>query len=295
VFGHAVRLPVVLSPIGSLSLADPDGASAVARAASQFGTVNFVSSVAKQPLEDVAASGTGPMVFQLYVRGDQAWIDAHLDRARAAGYVAVCITVDSAYYSRRDRDLIRGYLPAGRREGGGHEYQASLDWETLKRTIGSSPLPIILKGVTHPEDADLAVREGVRAIYVSNHGGRQLDHCDASIQYLPDVVAAVGDRAEVIVDGGILRGSDVLKALALGATAVGIGKLQFWALAAGGTVGVVRALELLEVEVRLAMALLGVRSISELSPAHLRRVAPVGPPGIASAFPQLPREFPDIR
>ncbi len=292
--GHQLRLPVVLAPIGSLSLADAQGAATVARAATTFGTINFVSSVTTPSLEEVAESGSSPMVFQLYVRGDQQWIDDYVSRAHRAGYVAVCITVDSAYYSRRERDQIRGYVPPGRRQSGGYEFQAALNWDTLRRTIAAAPLPIMLKGVTHPEDAELAIREGVRVIYVSNHGGRQLDHSAASIDHLPDIVAAVGDKAEVIVDGGFMRGTDIVKALALGANAVAIGKLQVWALAAGGDAGLVRALELLEIEVRLTMALLGARSVSELAPGQLRSVAPVAPPGIRSAFPHLAREFPDI-
>jgi glycolate oxidase len=154
---------------------------------------------------------------------------------------------------------------------------------------------VVLKGVTHPDDADRAVRAGVRVVYVSNHGGRQLDHAPATIDLLPDVVAAVDGRAEVVVDGGFCRGTDVIKGLALGANAVGIGKLQAWALAGGGVDGLVRALELLEVEVRMAMALIGVTAVAELGPEHVRPVPPVAPPGITSAFPFLAREFPGIR
>lgn len=293
--GHAVRVPIVLAPIGSLSLADPDGAVAVARAAETFGTINFVSSVTTPGLEDVAAAGSGPMIFQLYVRGDQQWVDDYVARAHAAGYVGLCITVDSAYYSRRERDQIRGYLPPGRRQSGGYEFQAALNWDTIHRTIAASPLPVILKGITDPTDAGLAVDAGVRVIYVSNHGGRQLDHAPGAIEHLPAVVDAVRGRAEVIVDGGILRGTDVLKALALGADAVAIGKLQVWALAGGSSAGLVRALELLEVEVRLALALLGVRNIADLGPQHVRPVTPVASPGITSAFPFLAEEFPGIR
>jgi glycolate oxidase len=293
--GHELRLPVVLAPVGSLTLADPDGAAAAARAASRFGTMQFLSSVALPSLEEVAATGASPLVYQLYVRGDQAWIEERVGRAERAGYVAICITVDSAYYARRDRDLIRGYVTPGRSPSDGREYQAALDWDTLRRTIAATSLPVILKGVTHPADAELAVREGVRAIYVSNHGGRQLDHVPATIDQLPGIVAAVGDAAEILVDGGFLRGTDVVKALALGAHAVAIGKLQAWALAGGGDAGLARALELLEIEVRMTMALLGATSLAELTPDHVRPVAPVAPPGIASAFPFLVREFPDIR
>jgi isopentenyl diphosphate isomerase/L-lactate dehydrogenase-like FMN-dependent dehydrogenase len=293
--GHALRLPVILAPVGSLTLADPEAAAAVARAATTFGTMQVLSAVATPSLEEVAAAGTAPMVYQLYVRGDRGWIDEQLARVRGAGYVAVCITVDSAYYSRRERDLIRGYVPKAPRQGDGREFQAALDWDVVQRIIATAGLPVMLKGVTHPDDADRAVREGVQAVYVSNHGGRQLDHAPATIDQLPEVVAAVDGRAAVIVDGGFLRGTDVIKALALGADAVAIGKLQAWALAGGGERGLVRALELLEIEVRMAMALIGVTSVAELGPEHVRRVAPVAPPGITSAFPFLASEIPGIR
>jgi glycolate oxidase len=293
--GQALRLPVVLAPVGSLTLADAGGAASVAAAASEFGTLQLLSGVATPSLEEVAAAGSAPKVYQLYVRGDQDWIDAQVARAREAGYVALCITVDSAYYSRRERDLIRGYVPERRRAATGAEYQSALDWDVVRRTMDAAQLPVVLKGVTHPDDAERAVREGVRVIYVSNHGGRQLDHAPATIDLLPDVVAAVGGRAEVVIDGGFLRGTDVIKGLALGANAVGIGKLQAWALAGGGVPGLVRALELLEIEVRMALALIGVTSVSELGPEHVRAVAPVTAPGITSAFPHLAREFPGIR
>ena len=295
VLGHAIRIPVVLAPIGSLTLADDEGAASVARAATAFGTVNFVSSVTRPGLEEVAQAGSGPMIFQLYVRGDRAWIDDYVARVEQAGYVALCVTVDSAYYSRRERDQIRGYVPPGRRQSGGYEYQAALNWDTIHWIISRTRLPVILKGITDPADAELAVEAGVKLIYVSNHGGRQIDHAPGSIEQLPDIVDALNGRAEVIVDGGILRGTDVVKALALGARAVAIGKLQVWCLAAGGVAGLVRGLELLEIETQLTMALLGARSVSELGRQHVRRVAPVAPPGITSAFPFLAQEFPGIR
>jgi isopentenyl diphosphate isomerase/L-lactate dehydrogenase-like FMN-dependent dehydrogenase len=291
--GQALRLPVVLAPVGSIALADPDGAAAAARAAARFGTIAFVSSVASPSLEEVAATGATPLVSQLYVRGDTDWIGEQVRRAERAGCVAVCLTVDSAVYARRERDLVNGTL--GRGQSGDRSYQATMDWDTVRRTVAATSLPVIVKGVTHPEDAERAVAEGARAVHVSNHGGRQLDHAPATIDQLPDVVAAVAGRADVIVDGGFLRGSDVVKALALGADAVAIGKLQVWSLAAGGAAGLTRALELLELEVRMTMALLGVTSIAELEPATLRPVAPVRPPGILSAFPLLEREFPGLR
>lgn len=293
--GHELRLPVILAPVGSLALADADGAAAVARAATRFGTMSVASSVSTPSLEEIADSGTCPMVVQLYVRGDQPWIDEQLARAHAAGYVAACITVDSPYYSRRERDQISGYVVPGRRQAGGREYQATLDWDILARTMASTPLPMVLKGITNPADAELAVEAGVRVVWLSNHGGRQLDHAPGTMEQLPEIVDAVRGRAEIVVDGGFMRGSDIVKGLALGADVVAIGKLQVWALAAGGDAGVVRALELLEIEVRMTLALLGVASIPDLDPACVRRVTPVGPPGITSAFPFLADEFPGIR
>jgi isopentenyl diphosphate isomerase/L-lactate dehydrogenase-like FMN-dependent dehydrogenase len=285
--GHKLKIPVMLAPIGSLQAITPQGGVAVSKAAEEFGTINFVSSVTQPSLEEIAAAGGNPKIFQLYVQGDLKWIEILLDRVKKAGYAALCLTVDTAHYGHRERQMMDRWLPPSRR-GSGYEYRAALTWETLHAIKEMAGLPFILKGVATAEDAAIAIEHGVNTIYVSNHGGRQLDHGRATIDMLPEIVRAVGGRAQIILDGGIVRGSDVLKAIALGATAVAIGKLQGWGLAAAGQQGLVRVLELLESEIITSMGLLGVTRIDQLTAAYLCPVQPVGPTHEMSAFVHMP-------
>jgi glycolate oxidase len=287
--GRKVRLPVLLAPVGGMESFDPDGAAAAARAAAQFGIPQMLSSVCYPGLEATAAAADTLRVFQLYVRGDDAWVDDFGRRAKAHGFSAFCFTVDSAFYSRRERDLIGRFVKPWRADAvTGAAYQAALSWDQVRRFRDRHDFPLILKGIATVEDAELAVREGVKVIYVSNHGGRQLDHGLGSAGVLPEIVAAVGDRAEVWVDGGFMRGSDVVKAIALGARCVGLGRLMCLGLAAGGVAGLVRVLELLEEEVRTCLGLLGVTSFAELTRAHVTTGAPpVFEPSVLSAFPLL--------
>jgi isopentenyl diphosphate isomerase/L-lactate dehydrogenase-like FMN-dependent dehydrogenase len=285
--GHRLKIPVMLAPIGSLQAITPQGGVAVSKAAEQFGTINFVSSVTQPGLEEIAAAGRNPKIFQLYVQGDLKWIEILLGRVKKAGYAALCLTVDTAHYGHRERQMMDRWLPPSRR-GSGYEYRAALTWETLDAIKEIAGLPFILKGVATAEDAAIAIEHGVNTIYVSNHGGRQLDHGRATIDILPEIVQAVGGRAQIIMDGGIVRGTDVLKAIALGATAVAIGKLQGWGLAAAGQQGLVRVLELLESEIITSMGLLGVTRIDQLTTACLCRVQPLGPTHEMSAFIHMP-------
>ena len=285
--GHKLKIPVVLAPIGSLQSITPSGGVAVARAAEQFGTLNFVSSVTEPSLEEIAASSRNTKIFQLYVQGDMKWVENLLTRVKRAGYSALCLTVDTAHYGHRERQMMDRWLPPSRR-GAGYEYRAGLTWNTLDAIKEMAGLPLILKGVATAEDAAIAVEHGVSAIYVSNHGGRQLDHGRATIDMLPEIAEAVGDRAEIILDGGILRGSDVIKAIALGARAVAIGKLQGWGLAAGGEAGLLRVLEILESEIITTMGLLGITRLDQLASSFLCKVQPLSPVHEMSAFPCLP-------
>jgi glycolate oxidase len=287
VLGHKLRMPVLLAPIGSLQSITAEGGVAVARAAAEFGTMNLVSSVTQPSLEEIAAASPAPKIFQLYVQGDVKWVETLLARVKRAGYTALCLTVDTAHYGHRERQMMDRWLPPSRR-GVGYEYRAALTWETLDAIKELAGLPFILKGVATAEDAAIAVAHGVRAIYVSNHGGRQLDHGRATIEMLPEIIDAVSGQAEILLDGGILRGSDVLKAIALGARAVAIGKLQGWGLAAAGQAGLVRVLEILEGEITTTMSLLGITRLDQLSPSYLCNVQPLGPTHEMSAFPHLP-------
>ena len=288
--GNRLRIPVMLAPIGSLQIMTSEGAVAVARAAHEFGTLNFVSSVTQPSLEETAAATPHAKIFQLYVQGDMRWVETLLARVKNAGYRALCLTVDTAYYGRRERQMMDRWLPPSRRLSG-YEHRSAITWETMAAIKEFAGLPFILKGVATAEDAALAVERGVSAIYVSNHGGRQLDHNRGTLAMLPDIVEAVAGRAAVVLDGGIVRGSDVLKALALGADAVTIGKLQGWGLGAGGQQGLIRVLEILESEIITSMALLGVTRIDQLTPEYLCKCQAIALSHEMSAFAHMPRLF----
>jgi isopentenyl diphosphate isomerase/L-lactate dehydrogenase-like FMN-dependent dehydrogenase len=287
VMGQKLRLPVILAPIGSLQDMVAAGGVAPTRAAATFGALHMLSSQSSPGLEAVAASVDYPKVFQLYVRGDAAWVENYIERAVANGYVALCLTVDLDYYGRRERDLAKRYVTTARRASSGDQHQARFSWSDVARLKKKFKIPFILKGIATAEDTKIALEHGIEGIYVSNHGGRQLDHGKGGIAVLPEVVEAAGGRAQIIVDGGFMRGTDIVKAMALGAHAVGIGRLQGLALAAGGEAALVRALELLEDEVRRCLGLLGVTSFAELDKSFLAPVAPVRQDGWEAAFPLL--------
>lgn len=286
VYGRRMRLPVCLAPIGSLESFDPEGGVAAMRAASRFGCALMLSSVGKVRLEDVARAGDGYKIAMLYKRGGDDFLDAYVERAAAAGYDAFCLTVDTAWYSRRERDIANRFAKPWR-TGEGADWQAALNWRDIERYKRRHALPLVLKGIATAEDARIAVEHGVDTVYVSNHGGRQLDHGRGAIDILPEVVEAVGGRAAVAVDGGFSRGSDIVKAMAMGAHWVGLGRMPCYGLAAGGAAGVVRMLELLEEEARMALALLGANAYAEVAPSQLRPAAPTDPPGAFSPFPLL--------
>ena len=248
----------------------------------------MLSSVCNPGLEAVAKAADNFRIFQLYVRGDDGFVDDHVHRAVANGYTGFCLTVDTASYSRRERDLARRFVKPWRLRATGFDYQAGLSWSNVKRFKDTHPsVPLILKGIATAEDAALAVEHGVDVVYVSNHGGRQLDQGRGSLDVLPEVVKAVGGRARIIVDGCFQRGTDVVKAIALGADLVGMGRMPCFGLAAAGAAGCVRMLELMEDEIRIALALLGVDRLSALESVLLHAAPPVALPHVFSAFPLL--------
>jgi glycolate oxidase len=289
VLGHALNLPVILAPIGSLQDMTPDGGAAATRAAAKAGVMHMLSSACLPALEEVArAAPEAPKIFQLYVRGDAAYVEDYISRALESGYTALALTVDLDHYGRRERDLAKRYETTSRRTRPNDARQARFSWSDVARLKAKFKLPFILKGIATAEDARIALEHGIEGIYVSNHGGRQLDHGKGGIAVLPEVVEAVAGRAEVYVDGGFMRGTDICKAMALGATAVGIGRLQGLALAAGGEPALVRALEILADEVTRCMGLLGVTSFGQLDPSYVVAVAPVARESwLDSAFPLL--------
>lgn len=289
--GRSLATPVLIAPTGFQTLAHPDGEHATARAAAAAGTIMVLSTMSAFTIEEVSSAAPGPKWFQLYCYRDRSVTQRLVERAEAAGHEAICVTVDLPRVGRRERDVRSAFeLPAAaqpRNFDGLIEQDAanadlefsdyiatlvdpSLTWEIVAwlRTITS--LPIILKGVHHPDDAALAVEHGVEGLIVSNHGGRQLDGVPATIDMLPAIVDAVRGAATVLLDGGIRRGTDVAKALALGADAVLIGRPMVWGLVVDGADGVRHVLDLLRDELELAMALLGCRSIAELGPHVIR-------------------------
>jgi len=286
ILGHKIRMPVFFAPVGSLECFHAEAAADVVRGAAAFGAGHMLSSVCEPGLEKVADAAPDALRFyQLYVRGDDAWVDDYVRRAIAKGFSAFCLTVDTAIYSRRERDISKRHIVRGRRKASGREHQAALDWRTVERIKKNFDIPLVIKGIATAEDARIAVDHGVDFVYVSNHGGRQLDHGRGSMDVLPEVVAAVAGRAKVIVDGGFARGTDIVKAIAAGATLVGLGRLQCYALAAGGAEAVARLLELLEDEVQRCLGLLGVTKFADLDNSYLHAAPSVREPHVFSAFP----------
>lgn len=287
-FGMTLRIPMFLAPIGSLQRLTDGGAATTTAAAHAFGVPAMISSVTQPGIAEVREATDGDLMFQLYVRDDMDWILGFVDQARELGYKAFCLTADTANYGRRERDRVKKFEPRKNRNAKnseGYVFQSKLNWDVVDAIKAHSDIPIIVKGIATAEDATLAVEHGVSGVYISNHGGRQLDHGRGTIAMIPEIAAAVGGQAKIIVDGGFCRGTDIAKALALGADAVGMGKMYGMAAAAAGQDGVLRMLEILEEEFRMTMALLGVTDIGQLNSDYLIAAEPVRPHAFASAFP----------
>jgi isopentenyl diphosphate isomerase/L-lactate dehydrogenase-like FMN-dependent dehydrogenase len=290
VLGTEVSMPILVAPTAIQKLAHPDGEPGMARAAAAAGTLMCLSTLATaSPFEVAAAAPGAPRWFQLYVFRDRGVTRAFVEQAADNGYGAIVLTVDAPRLGRRERDFRTGFrvpaeivVPSMAALGGWRgatplellgAIDPSLTWGDLEELRALAPLPLVLKGIQTAEDAALAAEHGVDAIVVSNHGGRQLDAVAPTAELLPEIVEAVAGRIEIYVDGGIRRGSDAVKALALGARAVLVGRPAVWGLACGGEAGARRVLELLRDEVELALALCGCASPAEVSAAHLTRLA----------------------
>ena len=287
-FGKKLRIPVLCAPVGSLEVFEPGGGATVAAATREFGNGMILSSVSHPGLDETAkAAGESFKIFQLYVRGDAGWVDDHARRSVDKGYDAFCLTIDTDSYSRRERDIAKRHQRGRVRVDDARIYQARFNWRDIERIKRNFDIPLILKGIATAEDAKIAVEHGVDCVYVSNHGGRQLDQGVGSIDVLPEIVEAVGGRTRIIVDGGIYRGTDVVKALILGADAVACGRLYVYGLAAAGAAGIVRLFEILEDEIRICLSLLGVNRWEELDRSYIRPARQVVAPHVHSAFPHL--------
>ncbi len=286
--GTPIAMPVMVAPTAYQRMAHPEGELATARAAGELGTIMVASTIATRSLEEIAGAATGPLWFQLYVQPERKISIDLARRAEAAGYRALCLTVDTPHLGKRERDVRNRFtLPPGitmrnfegelsrmprSPQGSGFTLAASklldpsLTWDAIAWLKRETRLPIVVKGVIAAEDAALAIDAGASAIVVSNHGGRQLDGCEPTLRALPHVVRAAAGRVEVYMDGGIRRGIDVLKALALGARAVLVGRPVLWGLAAAGQEGVRYALEMLRSELELSMALAGCPRVDSIGP-----------------------------
>lgn len=297
VLGQPVAMPVLVAPTAFHRLATPEGELATARAAGTAGTVMILSTLSTSPIEAVVSAASGPVWFQLYVYKDRRATEGLVRRAEAAGCRALVLTVDAPLLGRRERDvrnrfslppgltvanlLPEGYgeVPPAAADSGLAAYVASfldpaLTWRDVAWLRSITELPILVKGVVRPDDALRAAEAGAAGVVVSNHGGRQLDTAPATIDVLPeiaDALAAHGHAIEVLMDGGIRRGTDILKALALGAKAVLVGRPILWGLAAGGEAGAAKVLSLLRGELDLAMALAGAPTIADISRDLVRR------------------------
>ena len=298
VLGMDLPSPVILAPTAFQRLCHPDGEIATVQAAGRRGHLMVASTLATTSIEDIAEEARGPLWLQLYVFRDRSLTEQLVRRAAAAGCRAICLTVDVPVQGNREHDvrnafgldgrgqmanfagLLQSDLPSTAGDSGlnafiHEQFDPSLTWEAVSWLKGLGALPVVVKGIQHPEDGDRAVEAGADAVVVSNHGGRQLDGAEPTIRLLPDVVAAVKGRVPVLLDGGIRRGSDVAKALCLGADAVLIGRPYLWGLTLAGAEGVAHVLGILDRELERVMALLGARSVAELGP---ERLAPL-PPG----------------
>jgi L-lactate dehydrogenase (cytochrome) len=312
ILGRAVPAPLALSPTGFARIADPAGELAVARAAAQRGLPFTLSTLGTRSIEEVAAVSRGPKWFQVYVWRDRALVRDMVERAVAEGYEALLVTVDTAVFGRRERDVRRGFtLPptvglgtlvdgarhpswtwaflrggpitfsnvAGQSTGTAvtlsdfvnSQFDPSLSWRDLDWLRGLTDLPVVLKGVGCAADARIAAAEGLPALVISNHGGRQLDGAPPTLDLLEETVQAVGDGVEVLIDGGVRRGADLVVARALGARAVMVGRPCLYGLAAGGERGVAHVLDQLLLGAERTMALLGAASLDDVTREMVRR------------------------
>ena len=270
--GVPLTWPVSIAPMGGLVLFHPEGDVEMARGAGLGQTLQWLSGATGWPVEAVAKAGAGPQMFQLYAHGDHAWMADLLARVESSGYKAVALTVDVQKYSRRERDVFNRFSPRKAMEiapnprGPLPDFQSGLTWKDVEWLMKTTRLPVGLKGIMTVADARRAVDMGVRLIWVSNHGGRQLDHTHSTIEALPPIVDAVAGRAEIVVDGGFTRGTDVIKALARGARVVAVGRMMLWGLAADGAAGVARVCEIMRDELTINMGLCGRTRIKDLTP-----------------------------
>jgi isopentenyl diphosphate isomerase/L-lactate dehydrogenase-like FMN-dependent dehydrogenase len=287
VLGQSVTMPILVAPTAFHRMAHPEGEVATGRAAGKAGTIMMLSTLSTSSIEEVMSEATGPVWFQLYVYRDREATLSLVRRAESAGCKAIALTVDAQVWGRRERDIknrfrlpkglsIKNLMPAGREQLPKEEadsglaayvtwqFDPTLSWKEVDWLCSKAKIPVLLKGVLHPEDARLAIDHGAAGVIVSNHGARQLDTVPATIEALPEIIEAIDGKIEVLIDGGIRRGTDVFKAIALGAKAVGVGRPIIWGLAVDGEQGAKRVLDILRKDFELTMRLCGCASVQEI-------------------------------
>jgi 4-hydroxymandelate oxidase len=294
VLGQRIAFPIMVDPAGHHGRAHPEAELATARAAGAMGTVMILSSGSTYTLEDVAKAATGPIWFQQYLYKDRGFTKQMAQRAQDAGYTGLCLTLDSTVRAKRERNIRNNYSNQPSPNYAGHQLQEmswtftsdaprgandlidrAATWSYLDWLADNTPLPLVVKGIMTGEDARQCVEHGVKGVIVSNHGARQLDTTFASVEVLPEVAEAVDGRLEVYLDGGIRRGTDVLKALALGARAVLIGRPLFWGLAVDGEPGLRAVIQMLRDELEMAMGMCGRPTVQSIDLSLLGTVSPL--------------------
>ncbi|MDC3095777.1 alpha-hydroxy-acid oxidizing protein, partial [Alphaproteobacteria bacterium] len=284
-FDFNFLLPVFYAPIGSMQDFVKDGALNSTLSAYDKKIFHMLSSTWSGGVDIIGKSVEYPKIYQLYIRGDDNWVNEQISKAIDNGFIALCLTVDLDAYGRRERDLLKRYKTTSRKTATSPEYQMRFSWKDVSRIKNKFNIPIILKGIATVEDAKISVNEGIDVIYISNHGGRQLDYGIGGADLINPISKVVKNKSKIFFDGGVLRGSDIVKAIALGADCVGIGRLQCYAAATNGRNGLNKMIDILQNEILVCMRLLGVNNLNDLNENCIKKDISISDPSLTSSFP----------
>ena len=286
-FGYNFSLPVFYAPIGSMQDFVKDGALNSTLSASDKKIFHMLSSTWSGGVDIIGKSVNYPKIYQLYVRGDENWVYEQISKAIDNGFVALCLTVDLDAYGRRERDLLKRYKTTSRKTATGPEYQMKFSWKDVRKIKNKFNIPIILKGIATEEDAKICIDEGIDVIYISNHGGRQLDYGFGGADLIQPISQVVKNKSKIFFDGGVCRGTDVVKAISLGADCIGIGRLQCYAAATNGREGLNKMIDILTHEILVCMRLLGVNCLDDLNSNYVKKDISISDPSLISSFPLI--------
>ena len=291
IFGYNFSLPVFYAPIGSMQDFVKDGALNSTLSASDKKIFHMLSSTWSGGVDIIGKSVNYPKVYQLYIRGDENWVYEQITKAIDNGFIALCLTVDLDAYGRRERDLLKRYKTTSRKTAAGPEYQMKFSWKDVRKIKNKFNIPIILKGIATEEDAKICIDEGVDVIYISNHGGRQLDYGFGGADLIQPISQVVKNKSKIFFDGGVCRGTDVVKAISLGADCIGIGRLQCYAAATNGREGLNKMIDILTHEILVCMRLLGVNCLGDLNSNYVKKDISISDPSLISSFPLIEEEY----